>query len=82
MVSFYRTVLHRKIAVKNKTDYFTDFAYCELFLERNSRDERGFTVLIFLESQRLNFCFLAGPLFSLLQRNFPTTIVSLMMLAS
>lgn len=32
------------IIVKNKADYFADFAYCGLFLERNPRDKRGITV--------------------------------------
>ena len=30
--------------VKNKADYFADFTYRGLFLERIPRDKRGFTV--------------------------------------
>ena len=39
--------MHCKITVKNKADYFADFTYCGLFLERIPRDKRGFTVLLF-----------------------------------
>ena len=45
-VSFCSTVLHCKITVKNKADYFADFTYRGLFLERIPRDKRGFTVYI------------------------------------
>ena len=37
--------MHCKITVKNKADYFADFTYRGLFLERIPRDKRGFTVL-------------------------------------
>ena len=36
-------VLHCKITVKNKADYFADFTYRGLLLERIPRDKRGFT---------------------------------------
>ena len=36
--------MHCKITVKNKADYFADFTYRGLFLERIPRDKRGFTV--------------------------------------
>ena len=42
LVSLYSSVCI--ITVKNKADYFTDFAYHGFFLERNPRDKRGFTV--------------------------------------
>lgn len=35
------------IIVKNKVSYFAVLTYCGLFLERNSRDKRGATVLVF-----------------------------------
>ena len=39
-------MLHCKITVKNKADYFADFTYRRLFLERIPHDKRGFTVYI------------------------------------
>ena len=51
-VSFCSTVLHCKITVKNKADYFVDFTYHGLFLEHIPRDKRGFTVLLIIEVLR------------------------------
>lgn len=34
--------------VKNKAEYFTDFAYCRFFLERSPCDKQGFTVSAFV----------------------------------